>query len=197
MIKSLLTSVALVATVLTANATDIVLFEGSEDMANNYYPGLVIQKQPIIDAGANSVLTIDFTKTGDGVSYKLCTNWTNTVLPSFENTPGYSEEWNTVYTQADSPITFTFTEEDVQCLAENGDQFRISGGGDGFVITKVTLSTDVEIDPNLLFEGEYTAGNWNSGANISSNTLKVGDILEYTISNPGSEDAQLLVKGSD
>lgn len=120
--------------------SEVVLFEGEQDMANNYYPGLEIAKSKIVAGGAGSTLEIYFTKTGDGVSYKLCTDWTNVVLPSFEDVAGYNPTYNTVWTSQESPIKFTFSADDITTLESSGDSsFRISGGGDGFVITKVVL----------------------------------------------------------
>lgn len=119
---------------------DIVLFEGNEDMADNWYPGLEIPKDKIIAQGAGSKLTINYTTTGDGVSYKLCSDWTNEVVPGFADVAGFNEQYSSVWTSA-NPITYTFTEADITFLQETGDSsFRISGGGDGFVITKVTLT---------------------------------------------------------
>lgn len=118
----------------------VVLFEGSEDMSDNWYPGLQIDKTKIISAGAGSKLTIDYTCTGDGVSYKLSTDYTNVWLPGLENLEGYSSQYNTVYTSA-NPIIYTFTAEDIATLQGSSDsKFRISGGSDGFVITKVTIT---------------------------------------------------------
>ena len=127
------------ATVVDPTA-DIVLFEGEGDMADNWYPGLEIDKTKIINAGAESKLTIDYTYTGDGISYKLCTNWTNDIIPGFANVEGFNAEYNTVWTTV-KPITYKFTEEDITTLKETADSsLRISGSGTGFVITKVTLT---------------------------------------------------------
>lgn len=142
-------------------SADIVLFEGEADMANNWYPGLELDKTKVINAGAGTKLTIDYTCTGDGVSYKLCTNWTNDIIPGFANVEGFQPEWSSVWTSL-NPITYTFTAEDIQTLQDNADNsFRISGGGDGFVITKVTLTPDAGnkidevINNNAVENGKY------------------------------------------
>ncbi len=117
----------------------VVLFEGSQDMADNWYPGLEIPKAKVIAGGAGATLEIQYTATGEGVSYKLCGNWTNDVLPSFKNVEGFNSEYSSVYTSA-NPITYTLTAEDIAFLQGDGDSnFHISGGGEGFVITKVLL----------------------------------------------------------
>lgn len=59
------------------------------------------------------------------------------------------------------------------------------------------LENGVEVDPNLLWEGEYTITGWNSGAKFSASKVAAGDLLEYTFTNAGDTGGQVLIKGSD
>lgn len=59
------------------------------------------------------------------------------------------------------------------------------------------LENGVEVDPNLLWEGEYTIAGWNNGAKFSASKVAVGDLLEYTFTSAGDDGAQVLLKGND
>lgn len=59
------------------------------------------------------------------------------------------------------------------------------------------LENGVEVDPNLLWEGEYTISGWNSGAEFSASKVAAGDLLEYTFTDAGTSGAQVLIKGAD
>lgn len=84
--------------------------------------------------------------------------------------------------------------EDLATIKADGIRFQ----GYGMTVTKVTAETDKVIDPNVLWEGELTFSSWSvNGANVSASKVKAGDVLKYTISEPGSGDNQLLIKGSD
>ena len=82
---------------------------------------------------------------------------------------------------------------DIATIKANGLRFQ----GYGMTMTKVTTDTDKEIDPNVLWEGEYTITGWNNGAEFAAGKVKAGDILTYTFTEAGNDDAQVLVKGSD
>lgn len=82
---------------------------------------------------------------------------------------------------------------DIATIKANGMRFQ----GYGMTMTKVTTDTDKEIDPNVLWEGEYTITGWNNGAEFAAGKVKAGDILTYTFTEAGNDDAQVLVKGSD
>lgn len=65
------------------------------------------------------------------------------------------------------------------------------------LLTSVALvATVLTANAQVLWEGSYTASGWNEGAHIQENQVKVGDILEYTISDAGADNGQILVKGS-
>lgn len=59
------------------------------------------------------------------------------------------------------------------------------------------LENGVTVDPNLLWEGEYTIAGWNNGAKFSASKVAVGDLLEYTFTNAGESNSQVLLKGND
>lgn len=59
------------------------------------------------------------------------------------------------------------------------------------------LENGIEVDPNLLWEGEYTIAGWNNGAKFSASKVAVGDLLEYTFASAGDAGAQVLIKGND
>lgn len=82
---------------------------------------------------------------------------------------------------------------DIATIKANGLRMQ----GYGMTMTKVTTDTDKEIDPNVIWEGEYKISGWNSGAEFPVGKVKAGDILTYTFTEAGSESAQVLVKGSD
>lgn len=63
-------------------------------------------------------------------------------------------------------------------------------------LTAAYLENGIEVDPNLLWEGEYKISGWNSGAEFSASKVKAGDILEYTFTEAGSSSAQVLVKNA-
>lgn len=116
-------------------AASIVLFEGEK--ALDWYPGLELDKNAIINMGAGSKMVTDLNFSGDGYSYKYGIAWTGDVLPSFKNMEGFQPEWNTIWT-SQSQLSYTFTEEDIAALVADGDSYlRLSG--DGATVTKVTL----------------------------------------------------------
>jgi hypothetical protein len=126
----------------TPAGEEVVLFEGDEDI--DWYPGLTIAKDKIIAAGANATLTISVTldEGADGWSYKLATDYTNAVIPSFALVEGYSEQWNTVWTSA-TEVKYVVTADDIAALqASNDSSFRIAGSGAN--VNKVTIASAVE-----------------------------------------------------
>ncbi len=64
-------------------------------------------------------------------------------------------------------------------------------------LTAAYLENGIEVDPNLLWEGEYNITGWNSGAEFAASKVAAGDVIEYTFTDPGSSSGQVLVKGSD
>lgn len=95
--------------------------------------------------------------------------------------------------------SYTFEFSDNNCAKDIAQvQFQAStddANNTPISFESITKKTKV-IDPNTLWEGEVTIKAWEGvqSAPISASKLKVGDILEYTISDPGNEDAQLIVK---
>ncbi len=69
--------------------------------------------------------------------------------------------------------------------------------GLNMTVSKVSILSAAEIDPNLLWEGSVEIKGWNAAGEISPSKLNAGDILCYTFSDAGSGEAQVLVKGAD
>lgn len=80
----------------------------------------------------------------------------------------------------------------------NVKQIYLQSAAPGTLTLKAAyLENGVEVDPNLLWEGELTLDSWNvSGAEFSASKVSAGDFLEYTFTSAG-EDSQVLIKGSD
>lgn len=77
-------------------------------------------------------------------------------------------------------------------------QIYIQSAAPGTLTLKAAyLENGVEVDPNLLWEGEYTIAGWNNGAKFSASKVAVGDLLEYTFASAGDADSQVLLKGND
>lgn len=116
-----------------------VIFEGEATM--DWYPGLEIPKNTIIEAGAGTLIETEISFTGDGYSFKYGTNWTNDVLPSFTEMEGYQAEWKSIW--SNQPIqTLTLTPEDIEALEKDADSV-LHLCGDGGAITKVSLKKAV------------------------------------------------------
>jgi hypothetical protein len=106
--------------VSATGATEKLIFEGEEAMS--WWPGYEIDKSLIVNQGAGSklVIDVDYPAENDTWSLKLGISWTGSVLPSFKNEENFQEEYNTIYMSAKS-YTYTFTEEDIVALKNDGD----------------------------------------------------------------------------
>lgn len=178
----------------------------ADEPYKEWYPGIEIAKAAIVEAGEGAVLSFDVTFSGKGYSYKLSSEWTSKIVPSFAEVEGYNDEWSTVYS-TESTITFTFTKEDIEFLSTTGDgNLHISGAGDGgtMIVSNVTLTTE---DGD---EGDDNKGEWinllGDNSIINNNTwgpaplVKApGDVEAYSTdiqadcANPW--DAQLFIVG--
>lgn len=179
MVKQLLLTAAIAAsTVLGMSAKTTVLFEGPADIADDpyksWYPGIEIPKASIIAAGEGAVLSFDVTFSGEGYSYKLSSEWTSKVVPSFADIEGYSEEWSTVYS-TEPTISFTFTKEDIEFLATTGDSnLHISGAGNegNMIVSNVTLTTpDGQEATTLDITSQFGGGGWQSSFDAATMTI--------------------------
>lgn len=63
-------------------------------------------------------------------------------------------------------------------------------------LTKAFLENGIEINENLLWEGEYKIDSWNSGAEFAASKVKAGDLLEYTFTEGGAANGQVLIKNA-
>ncbi|MDE6189997.1 MAG: hypothetical protein K2G47_00085 [Muribaculum sp.] len=64
-------------------------------------------------------------------------------------------------------------------------------------VSSIAIASSADIDPNVLWEGNYEITGWNSGGDINPAKLAVGDVLCYTFTSAGSANSQVLIKGSD
>lgn len=181
MVKKLLLSAALAASVaFGVSAKTTVLFEGPANIAdepyNNWYPGIEIPKASIVDAGEGAVLSFDVSFDGEGYSYKLSTGWTNDVIPSFTQIEGYNEQYSTLYTTAPT-VSFTFTKEDIEFLAANGDgNLHISGAGNGgnMIVSNVSLTvSDAPAGEDIIKDItiDFGEGGWKTTYDVSTMTI--------------------------
>lgn len=173
MIKSLLTSVALVATVLTANAVETTVWEGEQVFAD-WVNNIIVQSSEFTGLAENDAITVYFNFDGGS-------SWDQLVLKT--NTEGWPEldgvTWAHIV-EGDSKATWTLNSTAVEQVLSSGLVIQ----GTGFTATKITFTSSSDIDPNLIFEGELVLSGWNSGAEVSPSKLKAGDVLEYTIKPP-------------
>lgn len=76
-------------------------------------------------------------------------------------------------------------------------QIYVQNAAEGSItFTGAYLENGVEIDPNVLWEGEVTISGWNKAAEFPASKVKAGDVVCYTFTEPGT-GSQVLVKGSD
>lgn len=201
MIKSLLTSVALVATVLTANAEKVELWSGNYSHGANYnWDVIIVEASEFASLPSEDVEFIFTYSIGDEESYGNIqllyqpAEGNSEVLPISTEDKGVGNPWNWIQLASgiNQTRTLTFSAEDMS-LVKAGGMYVF---GYNVSVTKIEVETDAEPkDPNLLWEGDAFIKGWEGvqSAPISASKLKVGDVLEYTISDPGT-NAQLIVK---
>lgn len=197
MIKQLLSAAALAAMALSVNAAEVTLWEGECNFGTAWASdaSFAIGASDLNVLG-NETAVLKLYYTLDSAceywQFKPCSNgdgWTPLAVAAELGNDYSCISVNAGTTSYELPLGAA----DIATIKANGMRFQ----GYGMTMTKVTTDTDKEIDPNVLWEGEYKISGWNSGAEFAAGKVKAGDILTYTFTEAGNDDAQVLVKGSD
>lgn len=197
MIKQLLSAAALAAMALSVNAAEVTLWEGECNFGTAWASdaSFAIGASDLNVLG-NETAVLKLYYTLDSAceywQFKPCSNgdgWTPLAVAAELGNDYSCITVNAGTTSYELPLGAA----DIATIKANGLRMQ----GYGMTMTKVTTDTDKEIDPNVLWEGEYTITGWNNGAEFAAGKVKAGDILTYTFTEAGSESAQVLVKGSD
>lgn len=197
MIKQLLSAAALAAMALSVNAAEVTLWEGECNFGTAWASdaSFAIGASDLNVLG-NETAVLKLYYTLDSAceywQFKPCSNgdgWTPLAVAAELGNDYSCISVNAGTTSYELPLGAA----DIATIKANGMRFQ----GYGMTMTKVTTDTDKEIDPNVLWEGEYKISGWNNGAEFAAGKVKAGDILTYTFTEAGNDDAQVLVKGSD
>lgn len=197
MIKQLLSAAALAAIALSVNAAEVTLWEGECNFGTAWASdaSFAIGASDLNVLGnETAVLKLYYTldSTCEYWQFKPCSNgdgWTPLAIAA-----ELGNSYNCISVTAESTsYDLPLGAADIATIKANGLRMQ----GYGMTMTKVTTDTDKEIDPNVIWEGEYKISGWNSGAEFPVGKVKAGDILTYTFTEAGNGDAQVLVKGSD
>lgn len=197
MIKQLLSAAALAAMALSVNAAEVTLWEGECNFGTAWASdaSFAIGASDLNVLG-NETAVLKLYYTLDSAceywQFKPCSNgdgWTPLAVAAELGNDYSCITVNAGTTSYELPLGAA----DIATIKANGMRFQ----GYGMTMTKVTTDTDKEIDPNVLWEGEYKISGWNNGAEFAAGKVKAGDILTYTFTEAGNDDAQVLVKGSD
>lgn len=197
MIKQLLSAAALAAMALSVNAAEVTLWEGECNFGTAWASdaSFAIGASDLNVLG-NETAVLKLYYTLDSAceywQFKPCSNgdgWTPLEVAKTLGNNYQCIDVNGGTTSYELPLEAA----DIATIKANGLRFQ----GYGMTMTKVTTDTEAVVDPNLIWEGEYKISAWNSGAEFPVGKVKAGDILTYTFTEAGSENAQVLVKGSD
>lgn len=197
MIKQLLSAAALAAMALSVNAAEVTLWEGECNFGTAWASdaSFAIGTSDLNVLG-NETAVLKLYYTLDSAceywQFKPCSNgdgWTPLEVAKTLGNDFQCIGVNAGTTSYELPLEAA----DIATIKANGLRFQ----GYGMTMTKVTTDTEAVVDPNLIWEGEYKISGWNSGAEFPVGKVKAGDILTYTFTEAGNENAQVLVKGSD
>lgn len=197
MIKQLLSAAAVAAMALSVNAAEVTLWEGECNFGTAWASDASFAIGPSefnVLGNETAVLKLYYTldETCQWWQFKPCSNgegWTPLEVAKTLGNDYSCISVNAGTTSYELPLGAA----DIATIKANGMRFQ----GYGMTMTKVTTDTEAVVDPNLIWEGEYKISGWNSGAEFPVGKVKAGDILTYTFTEAGNEDAQVLVKGSD
>lgn len=197
MIKQLLSAAAVAAMALSVNAAEVTLWEGECNFGTAWASDAsfaIGASEFNVLGNETAVLKLYYTldETCQWWQFKPCSNgegWTPLEVAKTLGNDYSCISVNAGTTSYELPLGAA----DIATIKANGMRFQ----GYGMTMTKVTTDTEAVVDPNLIWEGEYKISGWNSGAEFPVGKVKAGDILTYTFTEAGNEDAQVLVKGSD
>lgn len=197
MIKQLLSAAALAAMALSVNAAEVTLWEDECNFGTAWASdaSFAIGASDLNVLGNETAVLKLYYTLDSACEYwqiKPCSNgegWTPLEVAKTLGNDYSCISVNAGTTSYELPLEAA----DIATIKANGLRMQ----GYGMTMTKVTTDTDKEIDPNVLWEGEYKISGWNNGAEFAAGKVKAGDILTYTFTEAGSESAQVLIKGSD
>lgn len=188
MIKKLLSCVAVMAATLSASAGDVTVWEGSqtfESWSNN----IQVAANEFSFVSEGDVLVISLTD----VCKVIDESWATITVKT--NTEGWPQLNGTDYSNPSADATsFSF---DINATA--AEELKATGlilQGTNFTATKIVVKSAADVNPNILFEGETTIKGWNKAGDFAASKVKVGDIVRYTFTDPGTSSSQILVKNS-
>lgn len=195
MIKQLLSAAALAAMALSVNAAEVTLWEGECNFGTAWSESFAIGASDLNVLG-NETAVLKLYYTLDSAceywQFKPCSNGDGWTPLEVAKTLG--NDYSCISVEAGTTsYELPLEAADIATIKANGLRMQ----GYGMTMTKVTTDTDKEIDPNVIWEGEYKISGWNNGAEFAAGKVKAGDILTYTFTEAGNDDAQVLVKGSD
>ena len=186
MIKQLLSVAVVAAASLTASATTIKVWEGSQALAT-WSDKVLVEATNFAAVAEGCQIVVHVTP-----DMTLDTSITYTNLGAKTNTDGWPQLDGCGWQNPTDIATW-----DINAAAAG--QLKATGlilQGQNLVVNQVDLVTAEDVDPNLMWEGEFTIANWNASAAVSASKLKAGDALKYTFSSPGTSSAQVLAKNS-
>ncbi len=197
MIKQLLSAAALAAMALSVNAAEVTLWEGEcnfgKDWTSDASFAIAAYELNVL-GNETAVLKLHYTLDPACTYWQLKAASNSEGWPALEVSTELGNEYQCISMEAGSTsYNLPLGATDIATIKANGIRMQ----GYGMIVTKVTTDTEAVVDPNVLWEGEYKISGWNSGAEFPVGKVKAGDILTYTFTAAGSENAQVLVKGSD
>lgn len=195
MIKQLLSAAALAAMALSVNAAEVTLWEGECNFGTAWSESFAIGASDLNVLG-NETAVLKLYYTLDSAceywQFKPCSNGDGWTPLEVAKTLG--NDYSCISVEAGTTsYELPLEAADIATIKANGLRMQ----GYGMTMTKVTTDTEAVVDPNLIWEGEYKISAWNNGAEFPVGKVKAGDILTYTFTEAGNENAQVLVKGSD
>lgn len=184
MIKNLLSFAAVAAMSFSAVAGEQTVWTG-EQVFTGWGDNIIVQASDINFVADGDKVVVYFSDVKADASIGVKTNvtgWPELTGTGFKN-PAVGDakaEWEI---GADAVAELKATGLIVQGL--------------NMTVSSIAVVTAADIDPNLLWEGNYEISGWNNGGEISPAKLQAGDVLCYTFESAGGDNAQVIIKGSD
>lgn len=140
MLKHLVVFSLSLLAMMPASAEVVTVIDTPTDINTNggWWPGLEIPRSVFIEAGVGSTFVFDYTFNEGSLDakFRITTNWSNTLIPGFEPTPG-TDRYIVVYENGSYSLDIT---EEVITLLTNDESCGWDGAvriaGENFTITK-------------------------------------------------------------